>query len=396
MIWEISLTTQRHLNCHKWCFENNRTAGQSRHFLYEKNDLWVTRSKFPQPSIKKTCSHHYNIAGPSGYRGWGGRLWNSFSQRVCRGFILHQRVSKCHSHILPALSQPSAILPLLQSMSVLTFTKLASVRLNSCNKSFKSGMNSGTPPSCTWMREEIKTCLEWLCVRQAQICSSSASCCGPETIEWEDFVSVRLHQLDSNETARGVQVQAGQWTDIEVLIRPGSQESLTWRLFVGLYCWSTVIAFPSVSHMGGQQPPHPSPLSLSLILKVSVELTPSSSAGWWDRRYSHCSWCSNMDRGLRGEHVRDRFDWQGDLVILLEDGRKEGGQFKNPNSFIFPAYICKSFWGFLAEMTAGRKGRMRGCNMNFQHSRLVCMAWCCNCVITDTKTFLKIVKNVKT
>lgn len=66
---------------------------------------------------------------PSGYPGQGGGLRNSFTPS--------RRVSKCHSHILPALSQTSAILPLLQSMSVLTFTKLASVRLNSCDKKFQ-------------------------------------------------------------------------------------------------------------------------------------------------------------------------------------------------------------------------------------------------------------------
>ncbi|KAK1902840.1 G polyprotein, partial [Dissostichus eleginoides] len=47
------------------------------------------------------------------------------------------------------------------------------------------------------------------------------SCCGPDAIEWEDLVSVRLHQLPFNETERGVQLQPGRRTDIEVLIRPG-------------------------------------------------------------------------------------------------------------------------------------------------------------------------------
>lgn len=80
--------------------------------------------------------------------------------------------------------------------------------------------------------------------------------------------------------------------------------------FVGLYCWSTIIAFPSVSLIDGLLPP------LS-ILKVSVELSLSlsPSAGWWDHRYSHCSWLSNMHRGLRRGSTSDHYEWQ---VILLE------------------------------------------------------------------------------
>lgn len=160
----------------------------------------------------------------------------------------------------------------------------------------------------------------------------------PETIEWEDFVSVWLHQLDFNETARGVQVQAARWTDIEVLIRPGNQESLTWRLLVGLYCWGTVIAFPSISHMDGQRLAPPSPptsLSLSPILKVSVELPPSFSAGWWDHRHLSFSWCSNTGRALR---VRNHYERQGHLIISLETI----AAMVNFSLFIFPAYICIS------------------------------------------------------
>lgn len=55
-----------------------------------------------------------------------------------------------------------------------------------------------------------------------QILSSSSLLLSVETIELEDLVAVWLHQLDFNERARGVQVPAGQRTDIEVLVRPGS------------------------------------------------------------------------------------------------------------------------------------------------------------------------------
>lgn len=93
-----------------------------------------------------------------------------------------------------------------------------------------------TSHSCTWIWE-IKMCRGRLrhCAPLVQICSSSSFL--SETIEWEYLVSVWLRQLDFNETQRGVRVPAGQWTDIEVLVRPGSQESLTWRLF----CWSVLL-----------------------------------------------------------------------------------------------------------------------------------------------------------
>lgn len=145
------------------------------------------------------------------------------------------------------------------------------MRLNSGNKSFKSGMHSGASHSCTEKRSQrARNGSGKVHQSSADLFILSFLLWPPETIEWEDFVSVWLHQLDFNETARGVQVQAARWTDIEVLIRPGNQESLTWRLLVGLYCWGTVIAFPSVSHMDGQRlaPPSP-PTSLPLSLPDS-------------------------------------------------------------------------------------------------------------------------------
>lgn len=45
---------------------------------------------------------------------------------------------------------------------------------------------------------EIATCLE----RLLAPCSARADFSVLQTMEWEDFVSVRLHQLDFNETAR--------------------------------------------------------------------------------------------------------------------------------------------------------------------------------------------------
>ncbi len=124
-----------------WCKQPDWHFGKKhrkpeRFFIHKKKKLRVMRSKFTQPSSKETCPHHPSISRPSGYQGQGGRLWNSLLQWVCSGFTVCRRVSKCHSHILSALFLPSATLPLLQCISVLTFTKLASVRLNSCNKSF--------------------------------------------------------------------------------------------------------------------------------------------------------------------------------------------------------------------------------------------------------------------
>ena len=70
------------------------------------------RSKLTQPLIKGTRCHQsqhqhaFRISRPR-WEVMKGAFW----QWVCRGFTLYQRVSKCHSHILPALSQPSAIPP---------------------------------------------------------------------------------------------------------------------------------------------------------------------------------------------------------------------------------------------------------------------------------------------
>lgn len=193
-----------------------------------------------QSEVDRRCKRHALITSTwAAFQGWGGGL------RI--DLTLSRRVSKCHSHSLCALSASRH--SLLAAEYVLTFIKLVSLRLNSCDKSFKRGLHLTLDKR---RDQEMASTALALCIK-LQICSSSASCCGLEAIEWEDLVSVRLHQLPFNETERGVQLQPGRRTDIEVLIRPGSQESLTWRLSVVLYCWSTVIAFPSVSHiMDGQ------------------------------------------------------------------------------------------------------------------------------------------------
>lgn len=53
---------------------------------------------------------------------------------------------------------------------------------------------------------EIATCLERLLAPRVARADFSVL----QTMEWEDFVSVQLHQLDFNETARGAQVPEGQ------------------------------------------------------------------------------------------------------------------------------------------------------------------------------------------
>lgn len=134
------------------------------------------------------------------------RFW--VKKWFCRGFTLCCRFSKCHSHILHALAQPSANLHLLLCMSVLTFIKLASARVNSCNKSLKSGMHSGTSYSCTWRRGQN---FPWngsdTSIQSSAHSSSSAFRCWSETITWEDFVSVWLHHFDYNEAVWGMWVQ---------------------------------------------------------------------------------------------------------------------------------------------------------------------------------------------
>lgn len=83
--------------------------------------------------------------------------------------------------------------------------------------------------------------------------------------------------------AREVQALGGRqrerWTDIEGLISP-SQESLTWRVS-GLYCWSTVIAFPSVSHMDRE---HSSPPEASAspppLPQTAVGITGKTWISW--------------------------------------------------------------------------------------------------------------------
>ena len=161
----------------------------------------------------------------SEFQGRGGGL------RIA--LTLSRRVSKCHSHSLCARSASRH--SLLAAEYVLTFIKLVSLRLNSCDKSFKSGLHLTLMYLDKRRDQEMASTALALCIK-LQICSSSASSCGLEAIEWEDLVSVRLHQLPFNETERGVQLQPGRRTDIEVLIRPGSQELLTWRLSVVLYC----------------------------------------------------------------------------------------------------------------------------------------------------------------
>lgn len=179
-----------------------------------------------------------------------------------------QQMSQSYSPCAPSALQPSS---LCCSVSVLTFTKIGLCEVKLRQQKFQK-WNALCRVTLMY-REKITTCPEWLWKGASIKCRFvhlKLPVVAPETIEWEDFVSVWLHQLDFNETARGVQVQAARWTDIEVLIRPGNQESLTWRLLVGLYCWGAVIAFPSVSHMDGQRlaPPTP-PTSLSLSLPDS-------------------------------------------------------------------------------------------------------------------------------
>lgn len=56
-----------------------------------------------------------------------------------------------------------------------------------------------------------------------QILSSSGLLLSVETIELEDLVAVRLHQLDFNERARGAQVPAGQRTILKSLSDQGAR-----------------------------------------------------------------------------------------------------------------------------------------------------------------------------
>lgn len=113
---------------------------------------------------------------------------------------------------------------------------------------------------------------------------------------------------------------------------------------------------------------HPPP-SLPLILKVSLELSPSFSAGWWDHRHLGCSWCRNTGRGLR---VRNHHEWQGYLIISVET-------IAAMVNFIFIHFSCLYLHQpdkliiFLLkeEMTVGRKARARRGNMNIAHLRSV-------------------------
>lgn len=277
---------------------------------------------------------------PLGYRGVGERLWNSFSQLVGRGFMLYQSVSKCHSHILPFAAVH--VCPDIYKIGPCE-VKLLQVKVVCI-------LAPHTHVSSIW--EEIKPCPEWLwhcaSIKCRFVHLQLPVVALHETIEWEDFVSVWLHQLGFNETARGVQVQTGQWTDIEVLIRPGSQESLTWRLFVGLNCWSTVIAFPSVSHMD--------------VLPIPPSHSPSSSAGW-DHRYSHSSWCSNMEARTEGR-TRQRSLWLTGIFSYITGSCSRDGQFKNTRSFISLLVFCiilTNYYLFLflekIQQSAGKRRR---------------------------------------
>lgn len=111
--------------------------------------------------------------------------------------------------------------------------------------------------------------------------SWSSMCCW-FNIEQSDRVSVSLHQpmvLWHRQSQRGAGSQRERWTDIEGLISP-SQESLTWRVS-GLYCWSTVIAFPSVSHMDRE---HSSPPEASAspppLPQTAVGITGKTWISW--------------------------------------------------------------------------------------------------------------------
>lgn len=132
----------------------------SRDIFYMNRELWDMRSKITRPSIKETCSHHSNIT--SGYQGRGGRLWNSSSQWVCRGFTL-----------VPACQQMSQ----LYSPRAFSHPPFAAACL--CPDIYQIGLSEVNPPaanvsrvectshSCTWIWE-IKTALA-LCATRADL-----------------------------------------------------------------------------------------------------------------------------------------------------------------------------------------------------------------------------------
>lgn len=174
--------------------------------------------------------------------------------------LLHQHVSKCHSHILP---EPSAILFLTAArVSPDIFWNWPLQGYPPSAKVWKAECSSH---SCTWTwRGRSQRAWNLLLAPRGARADFSVL----QTMEWEDFVSVRLHQLDFNETARGAQVPEGQWAVIEALVRPGSRESLTWRLL----CCSVLLRHRyciSLCKPYGCTPPP----SLA-FLKVSGELSP--------------------------------------------------------------------------------------------------------------------------
>lgn len=120
--------------------------------------------------------------------------------------LLHQHVSKCHSHILP---EPSAILFLLQRVCP-DISEIGLCEVTLPQQTFQKPNALHTQvPGCEG-RSKRASNGSGTVQHSCRFLHSSASSCGPQMMEWEDFLSVQLHQLDFNEAVGRVQVPAGQ------------------------------------------------------------------------------------------------------------------------------------------------------------------------------------------